>query len=92
MNIVQIYSTPIWESGLPDFFDHRESFITGVRSFRESNLNGVSKSNIGGSYQSPMNLTTEPALAPLFEFVGQMGRKAAFDMQFVDCDTYISAA
>ena len=92
MNIVQIYSTPIWESELPDFSDHRESFIDGARSFREANPNNKSRPGAGSSYQSPMNLTTEPSLAPLFEFVGQMGRKAAFDMQFLDCDTYISAA
>jgi len=92
MNIIQIYSTPIWESELPNFPDHREPFTSAVRLFRKSNPNGVHKSNAGDSYQSPMNLTTEPDLSPLFDFVGQMGKKASFDMQFVDCDVYISAA
>lgn len=92
MNIIQIYSTPIWESEFPDFSEHRDSFIAGSRSFRESNPEGIHKSNLGGSYQSPMNLTTEPSFYPLFEYVAQMARKASFDMQFVECDTYITAA
>jgi uncharacterized protein (TIGR02466 family) len=92
MNIVQIYSTPIWEASLPDFQDFRENFIQVVRDFKETHPDGVNKSNIGGSYQSPMTLTKEPIMAPLFEFVAQMGMKAAFDMQFVNCDTYITAA
>jgi uncharacterized protein (TIGR02466 family) len=92
MNIVQIYSTPIWEASLPDFQDHRENFIQAVRDFKDLHPEGVNKSNIGGSYQSPMTLTKEPIMAPLFEFISQMGMKAAFDMQFVNCDTYITAA
>jgi uncharacterized protein (TIGR02466 family) len=92
MNIVQVYSTPLWNSELPDFDTHQETFVKAARNFRKSNPEGVNKSNVGGSYQSPMNLTTEPAFGPLFEFVAQMGMKAAFDMQFVQCDTYLTAA
>lgn len=92
MNIIQIFSTPIWESSLPNFVDHKEDFLKAVTEFREKNPEGVHKSNLGGGYQSPMNLTTEPALAPLFEFVCQMGLKAAFDLQFVNVDAYITAA
>jgi uncharacterized protein (TIGR02466 family) len=39
-----------------------------------------------------MNLTNDPAFAPLFDFVAQMGMKANFDNQFVDCDVYITSA
>lgn len=92
MNIVQVFSTPLWESNLPDFEVHRESFIDAARDFRKANSEGIHKSNLGGSYQSPMTLTKEPTFAPLFEFVAQMGMKAAFDMQFVNTDTYLSAA
>lgn len=91
MNLVQIYSTPIWESQLPKFDDHRETFLGAVRNFREHHPEGVHKSNIHG-YQSPMNLTTVPELAPLYEFVAQMAMKANFDMQFVNCDVYLTAA
>jgi len=91
MNIVQVYSTPMWESQLPEFSTHKESFLKCVESFRQQNPESISKSNING-YQSPMNLTKEPEMAPLFEYVAQMGMKAMFDLQFVNCDVYISAA
>lgn len=92
MNLVQIFSTPIWESTLPDFDDHKTDFLAAVNEFRENNPEGVHKSNLGGGYQSPMNLTNEPRLAPLFDFVCQMGKKAAFDLQFVEVDTFLTAA
>lgn len=92
MNIIQIFSTPVWESSFPNFTEHKEEFTKAVIDFREKNPQGVNKSNLGGGYQSPMNLTTEQALAPLFEFICQMGMKAAFDLQFVNVDTYLTAA
>jgi len=92
MNITQVYSTPIWNSEFPDFDTHQETFLQSARDFRKKNPDGVNKSNIGGSYQSPMNLTNEPDFSVLFEFVAQMTIKAAFDMQLVQCETYITAA
>jgi uncharacterized protein (TIGR02466 family) len=81
----------MWESQLPEFSTHKESFLRCVEEFRNQNPEGISKSNING-YQSPMVLTKEPELAPLFEYVAQMGMKAMFDLQFVNCDVYLSAA
>jgi uncharacterized protein (TIGR02466 family) len=81
----------MWESQLPEFSTHKESFIKCVESFRQQNPEGISKSNING-YQSPMILTKEPEMGPLFEYVAQMGMKAMFDLQFVNCDVYLSAA
>lgn len=92
MNIIQIYSTPLWEFSLPNFKDHQTTFLQAARNFRAANPDGVQKSNLGGSYQSPMTLTKEPAFSPLFDFVAQMGLKAAFDMQFVNIDIYLTAA
>ena len=77
---------------LPDFDTHRTDLIDAVTRFREQNPEGIHRSNVGGGYQSPMNLTTEPALKPLFEYVAQIAQKANFDLQFVDCDVYITAA
>lgn len=91
MNLVQIYGTPLWESQLPNFQEEQETFIQAARDFRSANPAGIHKSNIHG-YQSPMNLTTVSEFAPLFEFVAQMGMKANFDMQFVNCDVYLTAA
>lgn len=91
MNVIQIYSTPLWESTYPNFNEHKQQFIDCVIAFKESNSDGVSKSNING-YQSPMALTNESDMAPLFEFVAQMAQKAIFDLQFVNCDVYLTAA
>lgn len=91
MNLIQVFATPIWESPLPDFPDHKSQFLKCVESFREKYPEGRVKSNING-YQSPITLTTEPEMAPLFEYVAQMALKIIFDMQLVDCDVYISAA
>jgi uncharacterized protein (TIGR02466 family) len=92
MNIIQVFSTPLWEASLPDFDSHKEKFLETVKTFRANNPEGIKRSNLGGSYQSPMNLTNEDGLVPLFEFVCQMGLKAAFDLQFVNVDAYITAA
>lgn len=91
MNVIQIFSTPIWESEYPNFAKDKEQFLECVKLFRESNPESSHKSNIN-SYQSPINLTTEPDMSPLFEFIAQMAQKAAFDMQFVNCDIYLTSA
>ena len=92
MNVIQVFSTPLWESPLPDFGSHKEKFLDAVKTFRTNNPEGIQRSNLGGGYQSPMNLTNESDLALLFEFVCQVGLKAAFDLQFVNVDVYITAA
>jgi uncharacterized protein (TIGR02466 family) len=81
----------MWESYLPEFLKHKESFLKCVQDFREKNPETILKSNING-YQSPMTLTKELEMATLFEYIAQMGMKAMFDMQFVNCDVYLSAA
>jgi uncharacterized protein (TIGR02466 family) len=91
MNLVQIYSTPMWESQLPEFSIHKESFLKCVQDFRQKNPEGILKSNING-YQSPMSLTKELEMGPLFEYIAQMSMKAAFDLQFVNCEVYVSAS
>ena len=91
MNIIQVFSTPIWDSDFPDFQNQKQTFLDAVSEFRQQNPEGIFKSNIVG-YQSPMNLTNEPRLSPLFEYVVQMGVKANLDNQFVDCDVYLTSA
>lgn len=91
MNIIQIYATPVWESTYPEFNDHKQQFLDCVTKFKTKYPDGIHKSNING-YQSPMTLTHETSMAPLFEYIAQTAQKAMFDMQFVNCDVYISAA
>jgi len=59
MNIIHIFSTPIWNSEFPEFENQKQTFLKAVTEFREQNPQGIDKSNIVG-YQSPMNLTNEP--------------------------------
>ena len=92
MNLLQIYATPIWESLFPQFEEHKKSFLDCIYKFQKANPESVQRSNAGGSYQSLMTLTKEPELAPLFEFVSQMGMRAAFDLDFVNCDVFLTAA
>lgn len=91
MNINQIYSTPVWESEFPLFNEHIDTFIQAVRKFKQENPESVQKANING-YQSPINLTTVQELVPLYDFIAQLALKANFDMQFVNCDVYLTAA
>jgi len=91
MNIIQVFSTPIWSSPLPYFKEERQNFIDCVSSFKERNPEGIHKSNIGG-YHSPMTLTKETKLSPLFEYACQMAIKANFDNQFEDCNVHITSA
>lgn len=91
MNIIQIFATPIWNSEFPNFQNQKKTLLEAVTEFRKQNPQGVFKSNIVG-YQSPMNLTNEPRLSPLFEYIAQMAIKANFDNEFVDCDVYLTAA
>ena len=76
---------------LLDFLHQKQEFLEAVQEFREQNPVGIHKSNVVG-YQSPMTLTNEPRLSPLFEFVTQLAIKANLDNQFVDCDVYITSA
>lgn len=92
MNIIQVFSTPVWQSTLPNFQDHKEKFLQTVEEFRTKNPVSDIRSSAGNGYQSPKNLTNEQDMAPLFEFVCQMGLKAAFDLQFVNVDAYVTAA
>ena len=64
-----------------------------MRSYQAQHPEGVKTNTLGkGAYQSPMTLTKQPEIAPVFDFAIQMGMKAAFDLQFVDCDVHITAA
>ena len=92
MNMVHVFSTPIWESIFPFHLENRESFLECVKNFYERHSQSEEKYNGGDAYKSPMNLTGEEALSPLFNFICHMGQKAAFDLQLVDVDVYLSAA
>ena len=91
MELVHIFSTPVWISELPNFEEHKESFLTSVRNFKEKNPQGEKKSNISG-YHSPSNLQKEEELVPLFDYVCGMAMTAVQDLNFVESNVFITGA
>ena len=90
MNLMPIYSVPLWQSEYPEFDEHKEIFLNAVRTYKDQNPS-VQKSNIAG-YHSPETLQGVPELRPLFEHLCQLGFKAVGDLDFVDCDIALTSA
>jgi len=92
MNLIPIYSTPIWQSEYPEFEEHKELFLDTIRNYKEENpTKETARSNVFG-YQSPDTLQNVEKLRSLFEYVCQMGFQATADLDFVDCDIAITSA
>lgn len=91
MELLPIYSTPVWMSSLPEFEERKEIFLSCVRKFRENNKYGEIKSNIGG-YHSPPTLQGEEELRPIFEYACEMALQATQDLNFVPSDVFLTNA
>ena len=91
MELLSVFSTPIWMSVYPDFEEHKNSFLTCVRNFKERNPQGEHKSNIAG-YQSPFTLQGEEELRPVFQYVCEMAIQAVQDLNFVDNNIFLTNA
>jgi len=92
MNILQIFSTPVWESSLPNFQEHKDTLIEAAKELREQFPDGLKANFSHNSYVSPPILTRNPVFGPIFEYVCQFGMKAAFDLQFMQCETVVTSA
>lgn len=90
MNLMPIYSVPLWQSEYPEFEEHKEIFLNAVRDYKEKNPS-IQKSNIAG-YRSSSTLQGVEELIPLFEYICQMGFKAVADLDFIDCDIALTEA
>ena len=92
MNLMPIYSTPLWQSEYPEFDEHKELFLTAAKKFKEQNPSEEkSRSNIAG-YHSPSTLQVVEELRPLYEYICQMAYKAVADLDFIDCDIAVTEA
>jgi len=92
MNLMPIYSVPLWQSEYPEFEEHKEVFLSVIKEYRENNpTKETPRSNICG-YQSPDTLHGVPEFAPLFEYICQMGFKAVADLDFIECDIALTSA
>ena len=93
MNVIQIFSTPLWESPMAQFDQHRETWQAALQQRREQQPQGNPGNYIEGSgYMSMPDLTLIPDLAPLYEYISQIVIKASFDMQFRGGGVYITSA
>jgi uncharacterized protein (TIGR02466 family) len=91
MELVPIYSTPVWMSVFPEFDGYQETFLSCVENFKENNPQGEEKSNING-YQSPFTLQMEKQLSPLFNYICSLCLQATQDLNFVNCDVFLTNA
>lgn len=91
MELLPIFSIPVWMSVFPDFEKYKDSFITCVRNFKEKNPQGELKSNICG-YQSPSSLQGEEELRPLFQYVCEIAIYAVKDLNFIDNNIFLTHA
>jgi uncharacterized protein (TIGR02466 family) len=92
MNLMSIYSVPLWQSEYPEFEEHKEIFLNAIRTYKEENTTKETpRSNVAG-YQSPDTLQGVPELRPLFEYICQLGFKAVADLDFIDCDIALTSA
>lgn len=90
MNLIPVYSVPIWESEYPNFEEHKELFLKTIKEYKEQNPS-IQKSNISG-YHSPETLQQVEEFRPLFEYICQMAFKAVGDLEFIDCDIAMTSA
>ena len=90
MELMPIYSVPIWQSEYPEFKDHQKIFLNAIKNYKKKNPS-ISKSNISG-YHSPETLHGVEEFRPLFEYICQLGLKASIDLNFIECDVAITSA
>jgi uncharacterized protein (TIGR02466 family) len=92
MNIIPIYSVPMWQSEYPEFEEYKETFLSAVKQYKEQNPTKEKPgSNVAG-YQSPNTLQHVAELRPLFEYICHIGFKACADLDFIDCDIALTSA
>jgi len=90
VSLIPIYSIPFWKSEYPEFQEKKDLFLDTIKNYKETNKS-IQKSNIYG-YHSPKTLHESCNLAPLFEYICQIGFKAFSDLDFIDCDIAITSA
>lgn len=91
MQLQPLATVPIWESELPNFNKHQSNFIETLKILRDQEPTGVQVSNISG-YHSQSNLQQYEELRPLFDYIGAMAKQACHDLNFVDCEVYVTTA
>lgn len=91
MNLMPIYSTPIWQAEYPEFEEQKEIILDACKRYKQENPISENKSNVGG-YQSPKFLHSKEELAPLFNYISSLANYAAEDLNFIERDIFITSS
>lgn len=92
LRCIDIYSIPVWQSEFPDFLEHKKLFLEAIEEYKKENSDQEEiHSNVRG-YQSPPGLHSRTELNPLFEYISQVAIKATQDLDFIDCDVFVSSS
>ena len=90
MNLMPIYSVPLWQSEYPEFDLQKEFLIYVIQRYKE-NTSSIQKSNNFG-YHSEETVHNIEELRPLFEYICHISSNAVLDLDFIDCDIAITSA
>ena len=92
MNLLPIYSVPLWQTQYVQLEEHKEDFLKEVKKYKEENPSTeINTSSVYG-YQSPDTLQKVEGLRPLFEFICTMAAKALTDLEFNDHAIVLTSA
>ena len=91
MELINIFSTPIWKSEFPEFDKFQEIFLEKIKEFRENNPESDTHSNVNG-YQSPNGIHLMEEFSSLFNYICFMANQSANDLKFKDRDIFITSS
>lgn len=83
MNLINLNSTPIWQTSFSEFDQYKDQFLSAVKEYVKENPEGHVISNIGG-YQSPKLLHQKKEIEPLLEVISSMAYRACLDLNITD--------
>lgn len=90
MNLMPIYSVPLWQSEYPNFEEEKEIFLKTIYEYKDQNQS-IQKSNIFG-YHSPENFHQIEVFRPLFEYICKLGNDAITNLEFISSDIAITSS
>ena len=92
MNLLNVFSIPVWESIVPDFKKNQNNYIDATLGYKERNSDGLLNYNHNGSYQSIHRLQNNDQYSLAFSAASQLGAKASFDCNFIRNDVFVASA
>lgn len=90
MNLLSVYSIPIWQTEFPNFEDNKKNFLEKIFEYKEENKSILEVGN--NSYESPKTLLQVKELEPLYSYFCNIIFKAIRDLDFVDCGVALTSS